>query len=82
LAFADGFAPAIRNSSGFLPALIAAASGASTRTLPRLRWDFQDCDNLYNPSANAAGNAVNSTIYVNPIENYSGNVTGGGSFPG
>jgi hypothetical protein len=34
---------------------------------------------FYSPSVNAVGTAVNSTIYVNPIENY---VTGGGSFPG
>src|ERR1019366_9480272 len=34
---------------------------------------------FYNPSANPAGSVVNTTSYVNPTENYSGKVTGGGT---
>ncbi len=34
---------------------------------------------FYNPSVNPASSVVNSTSYVNPIENYTGNVTGGGT---
>jgi M26 IgA1-specific Metallo-endopeptidase N-terminal region len=32
---------------------------------------------LFNPSVNPASSVVNTTSYVNPTENYSGNVTGG-----
>jgi len=32
---------------------------------------------FFNPSANPAGSVVNATSYVNPTENYSGNVIGG-----
>ena len=34
---------------------------------------------FYNPSVNPAGSGVNNTSYVNPVEDFSGNVTGGGS---
>jgi filamentous hemagglutinin family protein len=34
---------------------------------------------FYNPSVNPFGSGVNVTSYVNPIENYAGNVAGGGA---
>ena len=34
---------------------------------------------FYNPSVNPAGSGVNNTSYVNPVEDFSGNVTGGGT---
>jgi filamentous hemagglutinin family protein len=34
---------------------------------------------FYNPSVNPAGSMVNSTSYVSPVENFAGNVTGGGT---
>lgn len=33
----------------------------------------------FNPSVNPAGSVVNSTSYVSPVENFSGNVIGGGT---
>jgi filamentous hemagglutinin family protein len=34
---------------------------------------------FYNPSVNPAGSVVNASSYVNPVENFAGNVTGGGT---
>jgi filamentous hemagglutinin family protein len=34
---------------------------------------------FYNPSVNPGGGLVNNTSYANPTENFTGNVTGGGS---
>ena len=34
---------------------------------------------FYNPSVNPAGSIVNTTSYVNPVENYAGRVSGGGT---
>ncbi|WP_027030776.1 MBG domain-containing protein [Mesorhizobium loti] len=33
----------------------------------------------YNPTVNPAGSVANATSYTNPIENYSGNIAGGGT---